>query len=76
MHERRRLGTDDLVIDIGCNDGTLLKGFARFGVKTLGVDPAKNLAELERDSGIERYVGLFGSDSAAEIADRWGTGRL
>lgn len=76
MHERRRLSADDLVVDIGCNDGALLKGFARFGVKTLGVDPAKNLAELERDSGIERYVGLFGSDSAGEIADRWGRADL
>ncbi len=76
MHERRRLRPEDLVIDIGCNDGTLLKGFDRFGVRTLGVDPAKNLAELERDSGIERYVGLFGSASAGEIADRWGRAAL
>lgn len=76
MHERRRLGANDLVIDIGCNDGTLLKGFGRFAVRTLGVDPAKNLAELERDSGIERYVGLFGSTSGGEIADRWGRAAL
>jgi SAM-dependent methyltransferase len=76
MRERRRLGADDLVIDIGCNDGTLLKGFDRFGVRTLGVDPAKNLAELERDSGIDRHVGLFGSTSGGEIADRWGRAAL
>ena len=76
MHERRRLREGDLVIDIGCNDGTLLKGFRRFGVRTLGIDPAKNLAELERLSGIDRYVGLFGSVTSAEIADRYGTAAL
>jgi SAM-dependent methyltransferase len=76
LRERRRLNSGDLVIDIGCNDGTLLKGFKRFGVRTLGVDPAKNLAELERDSGVDRYVGLFTADSAREITDRWGRAAL
>jgi SAM-dependent methyltransferase len=76
MTERRDLADEDLVIDIGCNDGTLLKGFRRFGVGTLGVDPARNLADLERDSGIDRYVGLFTAASAAEIVDRWGRATL
>jgi len=68
-----RFGLDatDLVVDIGCNDGTLLDGFQRHGVKTLGVDPARNLAGLG-NSGVERYVGFFDSDSAVEIAERWG----
>lgn len=70
--ERFRLGDADLVVDIGCNDGTLLKGFARHGVKTLGVDPAANLAEWTLDSGIERYVGFFNSMSARHIVDKWG----
>jgi SAM-dependent methyltransferase len=70
--ERRGLGPSDLVIDIGCNDGTLLQGFRRHGVRTLGVDPAVNLAELTRGSGIERYTGFFNSASAAEIVQRWG----
>ena len=70
--QRYRLGSEDLVIDIGCNDGTLLKGFRRHGVRVLGVDPAANLAELARESGIERYVGFFTSESAPEIARQWG----
>jgi SAM-dependent methyltransferase len=70
--ERESLGPDDLVVDIGCNDGTLLAGFARHGVRTLGVDPAKNLAALADANGVERYVGFFGSGSAPEIVSRWG----
>ena len=74
--ERYRLKPDDLVIDIGCNDGTLLSGFRRYGVRVLGVDPAANLAELARDSGIDRYVGFFSATSAREIARRWGTAKV
>jgi SAM-dependent methyltransferase len=70
--QRYRPGANDLVIDIGCNDGTLLNGFQRHGVRVLGVDPAENLAALAKDSGIDRYVGFFNSTSAQEIVRRWG----
>src|SRR5215218_9871867 len=45
--ERQNLG-DGLVIDVGCNDGTLLAAFRRRapGLRTLGVDPADNLADF------------------------------
>jgi SAM-dependent methyltransferase len=73
VSRRRKLGPDDLVIDIGCNDGTLLRGFRRHGVRTLGVDPAQNLAARDAEGDpIERYVGFFNSKSAREIVDRWG----
>ena len=69
---RRGLGSGDLVIDVGANDATLLRGFARHGVRTLGVDPAVNLAEHTAETGIDRYTGFFGADSAREIVARWG----
>jgi len=75
VFKRYHLRHEDLVIDIGCNDGTLLGGFRRHGVRVLGVDPAVNLAELTRDAGIERYVGFFSAHSAQEIVRRWGTAR-
>ncbi|HWQ52556.1 MAG TPA: class I SAM-dependent methyltransferase [Bryobacteraceae bacterium] len=73
--EREKPGHGDLVVDIGCNDGTLLAAFRRNapeGVRTLGVDPAENLEGFTRDLGIERYTGLFTSDSARKIRERWG----
>ena len=69
---RYDLGIDDLVVDIGCNDGTLLHGFSRHGVKTLGVDPAENLADMVKDSGVERFVGFFNSKTAQQIVEKWG----
>jgi SAM-dependent methyltransferase len=70
--ERFRLGQQNLVIDIGCNDGTLLSGFRRHGVRVLGVDPAENLAALTNDDGINRYVGFFTAKSAQQILTQWG----
>jgi SAM-dependent methyltransferase len=72
---RHGLGPDDLVVDIGCNDATLLTAFRSHRVRTLGVDPAENLAALD-ESGIERYVGYFGEETAGRIVERWGRASL
>jgi SAM-dependent methyltransferase len=76
IFERYRPDHQDLVIDIGCNDGTLLSGFRRHGVKVLGVDPAANLAALGNGSGIDRYVGFFTAATAREIVQKWGAAKV
>ena len=73
---RYGLGTQDLVIDIGCNDGTLLKGLQRHGVRALGVDPAQNLAVFTDGTGIERCTKLFTSASAQDVVAQWGHASL
>lgn len=67
---RLKLASGDLVVDIGCNDGTLLDSFRRNSegrVSVLGVDPAKNLAAAVAHLGIEREEKLFTADTAAAI---------
>jgi len=73
---RYDLGAEDLVVDIGCNDGTLLKGFQRHGVRLLGVDPAQNLAAFTDGSGIDRYTQLFTAATAKEVVGKWGHASL
>lgn len=53
-HVVRKVGLkpNDLVIDIGCNDGSLLAAFAAEGMRVLGVDPGKRTGELARERGI------------------------
>lgn len=46
------LVANDLVIDIGCNDGSLLKCFAKEGLRTLGVDPGERTGQLARAKGV------------------------
>ena len=72
---RYKLNFKDLVIDVGCNDGTLLSGFKRHGVRTLGVDPAQNLAVFTEKLGIDRHIGFFNSASAKQIVQKYGQAR-
>jgi len=66
----------DLVVDIGCNDGTLLSWFARHNVRTLGVDPAQNLAALAARNGIETVTAYFGQATARELRAKYGPAKV
>ena len=48
------LHADDSVLDIGCNDGTLLGSYRTGGICRIGFDPAENLAALSRR--VAQYV--------------------
>jgi SAM-dependent methyltransferase len=77
--DRLGLGAGDMVVDIGCNDGTLLDAFRRNTegrVQVLGVDPAKNLAAAVAHLGIEREEKLFTAETAAAIREQRGAARL
>lgn len=41
-------GREMSILDIACNDGSQLDAFKKLGLKTYGVDPAKNLVEISR----------------------------
>ncbi len=66
----------DLVVEVGSNDGSLLRCFCRYGVRTLGVEPATNIAEKASQSGIETINRFFTSAVAGEIRESYGPARL
>jgi hypothetical protein len=58
--------SQDLVIDIGGNDGTLLS-FVKDSARVLNVDPADNLAPLSEGKGVSFYPAFFTSSTAQDI---------
>ena len=56
-----------LIVDIGCNDGLLLEAANGNGSRTLGIDPAENLAQIAATRGVEVHVAYFNPDTAREV---------
>lgn len=73
--KKYNLTNKDLVIDIGSNDGTLLAGFKRQRVKTLGVEPT-NIAKIANASGIKTLQKYFDIKVARQIKKRYGSASL
>lgn len=69
------LEAEDLVIDIGSNDGTLLKGFKKAGIKTLGVEPT-NIAKIANKDGIETVQAFFDIKTSEKIKKQHGSASL
>ena len=62
-----QLKATDSVLDIGCNDGTLLGSYAVPGIYKIGFDPAQNLAAFSRKVADKVLVGFF--DAQRFLAD-------
>jgi len=65
-----------LVIDIGSNDGTLLKAFKTLGFSSLGIDPAYNATLKAQEHGIETIVDFFNQGTANRIANTHGKAKI
>lgn len=73
--KKYNLGSTDLVLDVGSNDGTLLEGFKKMGVKTLGVEPT-NIAKIANADGIATVQAFFDIKTAKEIKNKYGTASI
>ncbi len=72
LKERYNLTEKSFHIDIAGNDGALLREFKKVvGGKSLNVDPAKNLFDINEDSGIRMFTVFWGIKAAEHIKAHW-----
>jgi SAM-dependent methyltransferase len=65
----RGLGRESLVVEAASNDGYLLQYYQRAGVPVLGIEPARNVAEVaERERGVPTLCEFFGVELARGLA--------
>jgi methylation protein EvaC len=60
-------GDDPFVVEMGSNDGVMLKNFAAAGVRHLGIEPSANVAEVARRRGVRTVSQFFDEELAAKI---------
>jgi hypothetical protein len=66
--ERLGLGPDSFVVELASNDGYLLQYFVERQIPCLGIEPAKNVAEVAIAKGVPTEVAYFGVEKAREMA--------
>ena len=74
--KRFDLNKKSLVVDIGSNDGILLKPFKEQGVRVLGIEPAAHIAEMAKRDGIETEAKFFSINLAKQIVRRRGKAKI
>lgn len=62
--------TSPLVVEIGSNDGSLLKEFKKIGANVLGIEPASNISEIAIKSNIPTINKFFTSKLASSMAKK------
>jgi predicted TPR repeat methyltransferase len=66
------LNENSLVVDIGSNDGIALVPLKEKGIKVLGIEPAKNVARIAQEKGIDTLCTYFSTDTAIDILKNYG----
>ena len=57
------------IVELGCNDGILLKHFAKRGIRHLGIEPSENVAKVANGHGVLTISDFFSLDIAERIVN-------
>ena len=70
--QERFLKDNDLVIEIGSNDGIMLQAFDQNKTKVLGIEPSDNVADMAKEKGIETIAKFFSEKLCKKIVKEKG----
>jgi methylation protein EvaC len=68
----QKLASAEFVVDVGSNDGILLRPLKKLGVKALGVEPSINVSKIANDEGLETLTTFFDIPAADKIEESHG----
>ncbi|GFE62141.1 class I SAM-dependent methyltransferase [Geobacter sp. AOG2] len=63
---------DPFVVEMGSNDGIMLQNFVTAGIRHLGIEPSKNVAQVAIDKGITTVTEFFDAPLARRIITEYG----
>ena len=63
---------DSFVVELGSNDGIMLRHFHERGIRHLGIEPSVNVADVARSRGIRTVSAFFDRKLAEEIVAEHG----
>lgn len=69
----KKLAGAEFVVDVGSNDGILLKPLKDLGVKAVGIEPSVNVSKIANDAGLTTITAFFDSASAKETKEKFGS---
>ncbi len=73
--QKFKIKKNELVVDVGSNDGTLLHAYKSNDMKVLGVEPT-NMAKVANEEGIETIQSVFNLEIAKKIKQKYGFAKL
>lgn len=74
--KRFKIPPKSLCVDIGCNDGTLLTGFKRHGMRTIGVEPTNMAKFAWKENKIKTIQDFFTESVAKDIIVDYGRAKV
>jgi hypothetical protein len=74
--DRLDLGADSFVVEAASNDGYLLQHTVARGIRSLGIEPAANVAEAAVARGVPTEVWFLGQATGSDVAARHGRADL
>ncbi len=63
------INSNSKVIEIGSNDGTLLKNFKDLGIECVGFEPSKNVSDRANSNGIKTINKFFSSKNLSDAKE-------
>jgi len=67
MQSKYLAKADPFVVELGCNDGIMLKHFAQASIRHLGIEPSRNVAEVANVNGVRTLSEFFNENVAEQI---------